>query len=170
MDFLELAKNRYSVRDFKEDKVPKDIIDKILEAGYIAPTACNRQGFKVTVVTSKEGMEKFRKCTECHFGAPMAMIVSYDKNLSWDRPWDHEKSGPVDASIVATHLMLEAYNLGVGSTWVMYFIPEAIKVEFDFDENFEPVVVLPMGYPKDDAKPSPLHSSFRNQSEIIEWR
>lgn len=170
MDFLELAKERYSVRDFKSDIVPKEIIDKILEAAYVSPTACNRQAFKITVVTSELGMEKFRKCTECHFDAPMAMIVSYDKDLSWDRPFDHEKSGPIDASIVGTHLMLEAYNLGVGSTWVMYFIPEAIIEEFELEENYIPVVVLPMGYPNDNSKPSELHNKFRNINELVEWR
>ena len=170
MDFLELAKNRYSVRDFKRDKVPTDVIEKILEAGYVSPTACNRQGIKITVVNSEEGISKFKKCTECHFNSPLAMIVSYDKNLSWDRPYDHEKSGPIDASIVATHLMLEAYNLGIGSTWVMYFIPEAIITEFEFEPNFEPIVCLPMGYPSDNSIPSNLHNTFRDKDEIIEWK
>lgn len=170
MDFLALAGKRYSVRSFKSDPVPQEIIDKILDAGLAAPTACNIQPQKITVVNSEEGLARFRKCTECHFHAPLAFIVSYDKTLCWRRKFDGKESGDIDASIVATHMMLEAADLGIGSTWVMFFIPEAVKTEFCFSEDLEPVALLVMGYPAENAAPAAKHFLCRNREEIVSYR
>ena len=167
MDFLTLAKERYSVRSFRPDPVPDEIVDKILEAGLVAPTACNNQPEKILVIRGEEALEKLRRVTECHFGAPLAFLVSYDKNLIWKRKYDGRTSGDVDASIVATHMMLGAWSLGIGSTWVMYFIPEAAKCEFDLPDTVEPVALLVMGYPADDTAPSRMHTAYREKKEIV---
>ena len=169
MDFLELAKQRYSVRKFKEDAIPQESIEKILEAGRVAPTACNKQPQRILVINSKQGLENIRKCTECHFNAPLAFIISYDKNESWKRIFDGKDSGDIDASIVATHMMMEATQLGIGSTWVMYFIPDAIKVKFGFPDNLEPVAILVMGYPADGAKPAPGHLQSKELEEMVSY-
>ena len=117
-DFMDLAKARYSVRKFLDKKVPKDIIEKILEAGMIAPTGCNNQPQRIIVVESQEGLEKIKECTRCHFDAPLVFIISYNKDECWKRPYDGKLSGDIDASIVTTQMMLEAANLGIGSCWV----------------------------------------------------
>ena len=167
MDFLELAKKRYSVRSFKNESISDEIIRKIIDAGYVAPTACNRQPFKIIAISSEEGLAKFKRCTDCHFNAPLAFIVCSDLNIAWQRSFDGKRSGDVDASIVATHMMLEAADLGIGSTWVMFFKPDVVKAEFDLPDNFEPVVCLPMGYPSDEAKPAPLHSQYRDYGDLV---
>lgn len=169
MEFLELAKERFSVRKFKEVSISQEYIDKILEAGYIAPTACNRQPQQILVINSKEGIENFKKCTECHFNAPLAFVISYEKDKCWSRFYDGKLSGEIDASIVATHMMLEATELGIGSTWVMYFIPEAIKVEFEFPNNLEPVAVLVMGYPIEGTSPAIEHFKTKKLNEMITY-
>ena len=64
-------------------------------------------------------------------------------------------------------MMLEAADLGIGSTWVMFFKPDVVKAEFDLPDNFEPVVCLPMGYPSDEAKPAPLHSQYRDYGDLV---
>lgn len=170
MDFLTLAKERYSVRKFKPDPVPQADIDKILEAAYVAPTACNKQPQKIIVVNTPEGLEKVRKCTECHFDAPLTMIVCYDRSLCWKRSYDGKTSGDIDAAIITTHMMLEAKDLGLGSTWVMWFIPEAVREEFALPDNWEPVALLPMGYPAENARPAHLHNEFRDENEIVSYR
>lgn len=169
MGFLELAKKRFSVRNFKEVSISQEEIDKILEAGCIAPTACNLQPQQILVINNKEGIENFKKCTKCHFNAPLAFVISYDKKQCWSRSYDGKTSGEIDASIVATHMMLEATELGIGSTWVMYFIPEAIKVEFEFPDNLEPVAVLVMGYPLEGTSPSAEHSKRKEMMEVITY-
>ena len=62
MDFLELASKRYSARNFKELPIPQMIIDKILLAGNVAPTAHNYQPQKIIVVNSQEGLRTLKKC------------------------------------------------------------------------------------------------------------
>lgn len=167
MDFLKLAAGRYSVRKFLDRPVRQEDIEKILLAGHLAPTACNRQPQRILVINSKEGASKLRKCTECHFGAPAALLVCYDRDDCWKRKYDGKSSGEIDAGIVATHMMLEAASLGVGMTWVMYFIPEAFKEEFGIPEHIEPAALLVMGYPAADAKPAPGHSQFKPMSELV---
>lgn len=168
MNFLELAEKRYSVRGFKEIPISQTIIDKILMAGNAAPTAHNNQPQEIIVVKSQKGLKTLKKCTECHYNAPLAFIISYDKDKCWKRSYDDKISGDIDASIVATHMMMAATELGIGSTWIMYFIPEAIKVEFQLSDNIEPVAILIMGYA--DAGPSQEHLNRRDLKEYVSYR
>lgn len=167
MEFLELAKNRYSVRSFTDEPVAPEIVNKILEAGRLAPTACNNQPQVIYAVQSPEGLEKLRKCTTCHFNETLAFIVCTNTDVCWTRKYDDKKSTDVDASIVATHMMLEAAEQGIGSTWVMFFIPEAVKTEFELPDNIVPVAMLLMGHPAEDAVPNPRHAQRRELSETV---
>ena len=167
MDFQTLAQERYSVRQFSDRRVEKDVLEKILHAGHVAPTACNKQPQRIYVLQRPEAVEKMRKCTVCHFDAPMGLLICYDKTISWKRSYDGQDSGWVDASIVATHMMLAAHELGVGTTWVMYFSPESAIAEFHLPENIVPVALLPMGYPAPDAQPSAMHAQFRPEKDIV---
>ena len=167
MLFSELAQKRYSVRKFKDEPLSQEVIDKILEVGYIAPTGCNNQPQRVLVLNSSESIEKLRKCSKCHFDAPTAMLICYNKDECWYRPYDNASCGPMDASIVTTHMMLEATELGVGTTWVMHFNPQTLREEFLIPDSIEPVALLVMGYPAEDASAFPGHSQFRPKSEII---
>lgn len=169
MDFLKLAAKRYSVRKFTDKAVNEENINKILKAGHLAPTACNRQPQRILVINSEEGIAKLKKCTKCHFDAPTALLVCYNKEECWERKYDGKNSGDIDASIVTTHMMLQAETLGVGTTWVMYFMPEAIREEFSIPNNLEPVALLVMGYPAPDAEPFPGHKEFKPLEEIVSY-
>lgn len=170
MDFLTLAGKRYSVRKFKNEPLSDDIIQKILDAGHIAPTACNYQPQRILVIKSSAGLEKLKSCTRCHFDAPCAMLVSYNKDEAWIRKYDNASSGVVDTSIVTTHMMLQASQLGVGTTWVMHFNPAKIIEAFDIPENIVPVALLVMGYPAADSTPIEMHSKKRNIGEIVSYK
>ena len=168
-NFLELAAGRYSVRKFADRPIEQEVLDQILKAGHLAPTACNFQPQKILVINSREALEKLSRCTRSFFNAPAAMLICYDKNLCWKRGADEKPSGEVDASIVATHLMLQAAALGVGSTWVMSFDPKAMRSEFNIPENIVEVALLVMGYPAPDAEPSPRHTQYRPSEEIVSY-
>lgn len=167
MEFLKLAAERYSVRKFREGHLEQRVIDQILKAGHLAPTGCNYQPQRILVINTDVAIEKLQKCTKCHFGAPTAMLVCYNKDESWVRKYDGALSAPVDACIVTTHMMLQAHEMGVGSTWVMHFEPAAMRQEFNIPENIEPVALLVMGYPAEDAKPLNLHSEYRPLEDIV---
>ena len=156
-DFFELAAERYSVRSFSSKAVEPEKQERILETGRIAPTAHNDQPQRIKVITSAGDLAKVDECTPCRFGAPMVLLVCYDKTVCWKRPFDSALSGEVDASIVTTHMMLAAHGLGLGTCWVMYFDPAKATELFALPENIIPVAMLPVGYPAESASPSPMH-------------
>ena len=95
------------------------------------------------------------------------MLVCNNKEESWKRPYDGALSSPVDAAIVATHMILSAHDNGVGCCWVMHFNPTVMRETFNIPENIEPTALLVMGYPSPDAKPLDLHSKFRPMEEVV---
>lgn len=169
MDFIQLAAERYSCRSFSPLPVEQEKIDAILKAGQLAPTACNNQPQKILVLTSDEALEKWSRCTHCHFHEKLVIITCYDEERSWKRPFDSKDSGFVDGSIVTTHMMLEAANLGIGSTWIMFFMPDAVKKEFSLPDSIIPVSVLAMGYQSSDAAPSPRHTQTRDLNDMVTY-
>lgn len=169
VDFMGLAAARYSVRRFAARPVPRETMGEILRAGMLAPTACNLQPQRLLVIDSPDGLARLRKCTMSHFDAPAAVLVCADQAVCWKREYDNQPSGAIDASIVCTHMMLAAWALGVGTTWVMHFIPEAVREEFGVPPDYEPVALLVMGYPHAEAKPYPAHAKRREASEVTAY-
>lgn len=167
MDFLTLAAERYSVRKFTDATVEQEKIDKILKAAQLAPTACNFQPQRILVINNEISLAKLKNCTKWHFDCTLAMLVCYNKDECWTRRYDNTQSGVVDASIVATHMMLEAAELGIGSTWVMSYDPAKLREEFDIPENLVDVALLVMGYPADDAQPNERHTQYKDFSETV---
>ncbi len=169
MEFEKLIAERYSVRNFVQKHLEKEDIEKILAAGHFAPTGCNYQPQRILVMNTDESVAKLKNCTKCHFDAPCALLVCYNKNESWIRKYDDALSAPVDAAIVTTHMMLAAHNIGVGSCWVMHFDPQAMRENFNIPEEVEPVALLVMGYPAKDAQVHPFHSTFRPMEETVAY-
>ena len=167
MEYEKLITERYSVRGFKPERLSDEDISKILEAAHKAPTGCNYQPQRILVLNTEESLEKLKKCTKCHFNAPTAMLVCYNEDESWKRMYDGALSSPVDAAIVATHMMLSAHNVGAGSCWVMHFDPNAMKEEFNIPDNIKPLALLVMGYPSDTAAPLEMHNKFRPVEEVV---
>lgn len=169
MEYEKLIADRFSVRSFKNEHIKQEIIDKILKAGHLAPTGCNFQPQRILVMNTDDSLNKLKSCTKCHFDAPTAMLVCYNKDESWVRKYDGALSAPFDAAIVATHMMLMAHSLGVGCCWVMHFDPTAMRNEFKIPENIEPAALLVMGNPSDDAAPIGMHSQYRPIDDIVKY-
>lgn len=167
MDFYNLAKSRFSVREFEQKPIPREMVDKLLSIAHIAPTGCNYQPHRILVLDTEEALTKLKDCTRCHFDAPLAMLICYNKEESWVRPYDGALSAPVDASIVTTHLMLGAWESGIGSCWVMHFNPEKMREAYHIPENIEPAALLVMGYPKEGTLPNPRHEEVRPMEEVV---
>ena len=167
MDFEKLISDRYSVRNFRSEHLPKAVVDRILDAGRKAPTGCNYQPQRIIVMNTDESIAKLKKCTKCHFNAPTAMLVCHNKEESWVRKYDGALSSSVDAVIVTTYMMLGAQNEGVGSCWVMHFDPFAMRETFNIPDNVEPIALLVMGYPSDDAKLLDMHFKSRPIEETV---
>ena len=169
MSFLELAKARYSVRSFQDRPIEEEHLNLILEAGRVAPTACNFQPQRIYVAKSADARAKLASVCRCTFGAPVILVVCYDRERDWkNKLLPGYESGETDAAIVCTHMMLEAFELGIGSCWVGYFNPQVVAETLGLPENVTVSVLLPMGYPAENAQPLPLHSQFRDFGDTIE--
>ena len=168
MDFQHVIRDRFSVRQYMDRAVEQEKIDAILEAGRIAPTAKNLQPIKIYVVKSQEWLEKIDKASRCRYWAPVVLLVCGDKESAFEL--NGHSTYEVDASIVATHMMLEATNQWLGNIWIDLFDRDIVREEFDIPENLQPVCLLPMGYKADDCPMNPMHNVRKNLNEIVEER
>lgn len=153
MTILPLMKERYSLRKYKEKQLPKDTLDIILEAGRVAPTACNNQTQRILIIQSDEGLAKVAKAAKT-FNPPTILLICSDTTTSWKNPFDGKAMNDIDCSIVSTHMMLEAKAQGVDSLWLNWFDPNILREEFNIPDNYEIVNLLALGYP-DKEPPSP---------------
>ena len=160
MDFLKIAKQRYSVRSYKKQPVEKEKLDKILEAAHAAPTAANLQPVRLIVVQSEEGLGKIGKAANL-YGAPLAIIVCADHEKAWVRSFDKKQTSDIDASILTYHMMLQAAEAGLGSVWICAFNQDIITQEFGLPPHLEPINILAVGYADGEAADPERHSRTR---------
>ncbi len=167
MRFNDLAAKRYSVRKFTTQEVEKEKLEYVLKAGQLAPTAGNLQPWRVLVVEDRQARAKLRECTAYHFNAPVALLVCAKKEEAWNRSYDGKNSGDIDCSIVTTQMMLAAVDVGLGTTWVMHFDPVRMREAFAIPSSLEPLSLLVMGYPAEDAAPNPKHTELKSLEETV---
>lgn len=166
MTFFSLAQNRFSCRKFTDKTVEREKIDLILKSALAAPTAVNKQPQKILVVTDKNLLEKLKDATKYTFSAPLCFAVCVDKEIAYKRRYDGKSSAEIDGSIVTTHMMLQAFDIGLGTTWVMAFDPVKVRAALDIPDNLEILALLPTGYPADDVEISPMHSKSVSLGEM----
>jgi len=167
MDFQELIIRRESVRNYNPNKpVPKEVLDRILNAGRVAPSAANRQPWKFLIVTSKEMLEKVHECyTKDWFrAAPVILIVVGKREDAWTRRYDGYNSLETDLTIAMDHMILAATNEGVGSCWIAAFEPTILRKALKLDSNEEVFAITPLGYPIADYE----HRGEKNRKELSE--
>jgi nitroreductase len=169
MDFIDLAKTRYSCRKFSDRAVDKDKLDRIIEAAVAAPTAKNLQPWKLWVLQSDEAMEKVRAVTACHFGAHVMLAVGGYAKDAWVRPFDGRNFEDVDAAIVGTHIMMAVQDMGLGTTWVGFFDEPKMKELFPEMADYDLVALFPIGYPADDASPADRHNMRKAKEELVHY-
>lgn len=160
MKFLELAKQRYSVRAYQDRKVEPEKLEKILEAAHVAPTAANRQPVRLLVVQEEEGLLKVAKAANI-YQAPLAVIVCADHEKAWVRSYDNKNTCDIDATILTDHMMLEVEELGLGSVWICHFKPDVLREEFRIPDNLEPINILAVGYSSESPASPERHSQTR---------
>ncbi|HNW83305.1 MAG TPA: nitroreductase family protein [bacterium] len=170
MNFLELAKQRCSIRSFADKPVEKEKLEYILEASRVAPTACNKQPQRIIVVQHPENIEKVQKAYKT-FGSQCVLIVCRDDREALSREFDNKSPGDLDIGIVTDHMMLAAREIGIGSVMVGLFDPEIIRREFNIPDYIEPTVLLILGYPQDGFLSADRHLTKRkpiNETVMME--
>jgi len=160
MNFLDLAKKRYSVRKYQPQKVEKEKLLAILEAGRVAPSAHRCQPAKIIVVQETEGLNKIKKTANI-YDSPLALIICSDRNIAWVRPFDNKNYSDIDVAIVTDHMALQATDLGLGTLWIGNFNPQIIKQEFNLPDNIDPINILAIGYAADNPSSPNRHDKER---------
>ena len=168
-NFLNLSESRFSVREYSQKPVEQEKINALLKVAQLSPTAANKQPQKIYIITKEEDKEKLKTVTKYTFDAPMFFLVCCDKDKAWKHKTEEYYSTEIDGSIVATNIMLEAHDLGLGSVIVRSFQTQKLKELFGLSENMIPIVLLPIGYPKENTKPKESHFQRKNIEEIVEY-
>ncbi len=167
MDFLELARQRRSVRAYRPEPVPPALLERLLEAARLAPTACNRQPFRLLVLeTAGHQAELSRIYHRPWFvHAPLVIGIVAVLGEAWVRR-DGASYHQVDAAIAMDHLILAAASVGLGTCWVAAFDRAAAVEVLGLPPDVEPVAFTPLGYPADAPGPKerrPLEDLVRRQ-------
>lgn len=156
MNFLNLCADRYSVRSFSDTPIPDEVLNQILEAGRLAPTAMNLQPQRIFAIRSEEALAKMHTVKKC-YGASTVLMVCGDTEVACNRPIVDHSMAEMDCTIATTQMMLAAQSLGVGSCWICAFDVPAMAKAFDLPENLTPYILLALGYPSEDCEPGPRH-------------
>lgn len=172
MDFLELAKNRFSSRNYLNQPIEEDKLMKVLEAARIAPSAANYQPWHFIVIRSEENRRKI--CTtyrrEWLQKAPVIILACGDQSKAWVRSaFDNKNHTDIDISIAIDHITLQATELGLSTCWICNFDTKKCSELFNLPQNIEPIAIIPLAYPADKANPNRHETQRKPASQIIHW-
>jgi nitroreductase len=165
--FLETARNRYSCRNYDSRPVEAGKLDQVLEAGRIAPSAVNFQPWHFFVIQGDAALERVHRVyhREWFRTAPCVIIICGDHRSSWKRR-DGKDHCDIDVAIAADHMTLQATDLGLATCWICNFDPVATRELLQLPGHLEPMVILPLGYPLDQADPYRHTEKRKSLSEI----
>jgi nitroreductase len=170
MDFLELAKSRFSLRKYTKEPVSDEDLNYVLEAGRVAPSAVNYQPWKFLVFRKKENLDKLHICyhREWFRQAPIVIVLLADHTQSWRRA-EGKDHADIDLAIAADHMTLAATNRGLGTCWVCNFDKAKTVETLNLPDHLEPVIFLPLGHPDQETDAERHQTKRKPLSEITEW-
>lgn len=165
--FLELAKKRYSLRNFQNIEVEREKLIYVLEAAILAPSAVNRQPLHYIVVSEEEKKNKILNSysREWMMNAPTIIVVCLDYSKSWKRK-DGKDHGDIDAGIAIEHIALSATDQGLGTCIVCNFDLDLLNKTLELPADMEPVALIPIGYPVDEVIPDKKRNSL---TDMVTW-
>jgi len=154
MNVLEAIKTRRSIRQFTDEPIGKESLEKLLDAARWAPTASNQQRWRFVVVTSPTMKQLIKKFAPGIFAMPAAFIVICAEKEADANPWD-EATYLADCAIAAQNIMLAAWEMGIGSCVALSYAKVAVQEILNLPEDVEPLLIVTLGYPAEDPAPPP---------------
>jgi nitroreductase len=162
MDFFSVIEKRQSIRAFRSDiPVKEESLKRILRAARLAPTAANKQPYKLVVIKNPKRME-FIKQKAVH-QAPLAIAIFIDESQAWTRSFDKKNFAFVDGAIIFEHLILAATAEGLGSVWIANIDPYLMKRHLQLPTNYRFLALSPLGYPAEQPK----KTSRKPEDEVV---
>jgi nitroreductase len=171
MEYNELISTRESIRNYDPTRpVPKEILNKILEAGRLAPSAKNFQPWKFLLISSSGLLEKVQASYKRDWlkDAPHILIMMGLKDQAWIRGYDGYNSIETDVTIAMTHIILAAENEGVATCWIEAYNPELLNEALNPGPNQQIFAMTPLGYPKPGFKKTQIKNR-KSLDEIVEF-
>jgi nitroreductase len=153
MEFQELIRRRYSVREYLPAPVSEEALERILEAGRLAPTAANRQPFRIVVLSTAGRHEALGRVygRPWFLQAPIVICVCGVPEEAWVRK-DGRSHLDVDAAIVMDHMILAATDEGLGTCWIANFDIAAAREVFELRAGEVPLLLTTLGHAADRPK------------------
>ena len=146
---LDVILSRRSIRHYESKEIPKDVLDKIVEAGRQSPSAVNKQPYRFVIVTDselkKEMKSLFSRCLE---KAPAILVGCANPKALLTGKW-----ATIDTTIALENMVLAAWSLGVGSCWIGSFNEQKIKDLLKIPKDWKIVGLVTLGYPAETPKP-----------------
>ncbi len=177
MSFAELTRARYSCRRYTDRAVEPEKVETIIEAGRIAPSACNNHPTRIIVCDTPELREAAAKAAYHFerdgsvFGAPLVIVVCAKTDAAWVRKYDQRNASDIDSAIVVDQMMMQATDLGLGTCWVCHFDPEAAIEAFELPEGVYPIHMLTVGYAADTiAEPEAREARTISRADFTDVR
>ena len=164
MDVFDAISQRSSVRVYKVTDVEEDKLKKILEAARLSPSASNRQDWKFIIVRDKETKKKLANAafSQSFIGEAPIVIVACGTEPKAFMACGQPVS-TVDVSIACSFIILQAYELGLGTCWIGAFEEDEVKKILEIPKEVRPVAMTPLGYPN-----QPPSQKFRKSlNEIV---
>jgi nitroreductase len=167
--FLDIARNRFSCRNFDPRPVEEEKLIQVLEAGRIAPSAVNFQPWYLFVIREANALQRFYSVyhREWFRTAPCVIVICTDHERSWKRKSDRKDHADIDAAITTDHMTLQATELGLATCWICNFDTGRTRELLKLPSHLEPVVILPLGYPLDQADPGRHSEKRKPLKEIV---
>lgn len=168
--FLDLVKQRTSVRDFSGQAIGKEKLDYILETARLAPSACNLQPWSFLIIEGKENVEKLSKAYDRDWfrTAPVCIVACGNHNESWKRK-DGKDHCDIDIAIAVTHIIMAATEQGLGTCWVCNFDKDICVATLNLPAHMEPIAIIPIGYPANPDIFSTNEKKRKTMNEIVTW-
>jgi nitroreductase len=174
--FIDLVKTRRSIRKYKPDPVPREMIDACVEAARYAPSASNTQGWRFFIV---EGELREKLVEEALGGivvpnrfaatAPVIVVLAMKLSMVTHRIGARVKDIDyhlVDAGVAGEHFVLQAAELGLGTCWIGWFNKGAVRSLLGIPSGWDIPALITLGFPAEEPKPR----ERRPASEICTFR
>ncbi|OGU62930.1 MAG: nitroreductase [Ignavibacteria bacterium RBG_13_36_8] len=170
MKFLELAKKRYSCRKYKDQPVEDEKLLQVLEAGRVAPSACNLQPWHFVVIRERKSLEMICSTYKREWlkSAPVIIVVCGDHESSWKRE-DRKDHCDIDIAIAIDHMTLQAAELGLATCWICQFNSMKCAEMLKLPSALEPIALLPVGYPDDSKNPDRHDKDRKSMDKVVHW-
>jgi nitroreductase len=150
LELWDVLRTRRSIRKYRTDSVPDEKIEKVLEAARIAPSADNRQPWDFVVIRGRQKIRELEEATypgsEFVGQAPVVIVACANPETCGTRQ-DGVKYYMVDIGIAFQQLMLAAWELGLGTCWVVDFREDRLRKALSLPHQTIPIALTPLGYP-----------------------